>query len=226
MWDVCLLLLSVTAAVWGPGPLLAPTGLPFACAALCGLPSRALPASVHVPWAAGVQWGRLAALVVVVDGLQAVHRATHAAGWARACASRTPCTTAPPARPRRRLPHRVGRRRGAAPLPSSPLWLVRPDRTTAAVFGVAYAQWLVLLHSRPPRRSAPSSTRAAASSSRRGTTRSTIATRRATARTCCAWDVAAQRAAAWRAAAEGGGEGGGAEGGGGGDASSASAASR
>ena len=205
MWDVCLLLLSVTAAVWGPGPLLAPTGLPFACAALCGLPSRALPASVHVPWAAGVQWGRLAALVVVVDGLQcAVHRATHA-GWLGA---------------RLRLSHAV-HHRATSPGPDdafrtgwadaaaqllcpllAALWLVRPDRTTAAVFGVAYAQWLVLLHSRPPRRLGAVLDACGRvlvtpwyhEEHHRDPTRHCAHVLRV-------WDVAAQRAAAWRAAA-------------------------
>tara|TARA_B100000683_G_scaffold237412_1_gene242600 strand:- start:8604 stop:9146 length:543 start_codon:yes stop_codon:yes gene_type:complete len=146
MMEVAAALLSTHAMVWGPEVLKPPMGMPFLlAAAACAWTLRLLPAETYAHDLPSMH--DLVALAFLVDLSQmAVHAASHAAPWLRASHALHHRATRPCPKDAFATGWIDAFTQMICPLFTS-LWIVKPSRTTAMLFGLLYSHWLVYLHS-------------------------------------------------------------------------------
>jgi len=153
MWSTALAIVACVVPwhAWSNAPV--PwTGIPMALAALglawwrAWLPPEVYAWETAAPWSAAPRAG---ACIVVLDVLQcAVHRATHR-GWLGDAVRRSHAKHHEHRRPTAAVAFDTGPLDAVVQLLIplwATLWLVRPGRGAATLFGLAYSQWLLLIH--------------------------------------------------------------------------------
>ena len=149
MWDVAFALLTSHACVWGTDVALRPTGVPFLLTALAmAWHAAALPSEVYAYGA--FRPLSFCTLLALVDASQcAIHVAQHVLPGARRSHAVHHAARDPTPRDAFVTGWSDALAQIVVPVYAA-LCVVRPDRTTALVFGLAYSHWLVYLHSALP----------------------------------------------------------------------------